>query len=118
MPTYARSQIVLEDQVGVYHCIARCVRRAFVSGVDPYTGQDFLSKLSWFMRCLREKTEWKRCAALVGCSNRRRGDRACLSMPRHAAPGAGSRVRRRPEWPFCRPPALDAETSTDISMTL
>jgi hypothetical protein len=29
MPTYARGQIVLEDQVGVYHCIARCVRRAF-----------------------------------------------------------------------------------------
>ena len=29
MPTYARGQIVVEDQVGVYHCIARCVRRAF-----------------------------------------------------------------------------------------
>ncbi len=27
MPTYARGQIVVEDQVGVYHCIARCVRR-------------------------------------------------------------------------------------------
>jgi hypothetical protein len=29
MPTYARSQIVVEDRVGVYHCIARCIRRAF-----------------------------------------------------------------------------------------
>jgi hypothetical protein len=29
MPTYPRGQIVVEDQVGVYHCIARCVRRAF-----------------------------------------------------------------------------------------
>ena len=77
-----------------------------------------LSNLSWFMRCLCEKTGWKRCAASVGCSSRRRGDRTCLSMPRHAARGAGSRARRRPEWPFCRPPALDAETSTDISMTL
>ena len=36
MPTYARGQIVVEDQVGVYHCIARCVRRAFLCGVDPY----------------------------------------------------------------------------------
>jgi hypothetical protein len=26
MPTYARGQIVVEDMVGVYHCIARCVR--------------------------------------------------------------------------------------------
>src|ERR1700733_14404754 len=210
MPTYARRQVVLEDEVGVYHCIARCVRRAFLCGMDPYTGRDYshrkewildrmrelaglfaievcgysvmsnhlhlvlrnrpdiaerwsdgeialrwrrvfpprddttgepveptehdlamltanperllelrkrLSNLSWFMRCLCEKTGWKRCAASVGCSSRRRGDRACLSMPRHAARGAGSRARRRPEWPFCRPPALDAETSTDISMT-
>jgi hypothetical protein len=41
MPTYARRQIVVEDQVGVYHCIARCVRRAFLCGVDTYTGQDY-----------------------------------------------------------------------------
>ena len=40
MPTYARGQIVVEDMVGVYHCIARCVRRAFLCGIDPYTGQD------------------------------------------------------------------------------
>ena len=30
MPTYARSQIVLKDEVRVYHCIARCVPRAFL----------------------------------------------------------------------------------------
>ena len=41
MPTYARRQIVVEDQVAVYHCIARCVRRAFLCGVDTYTGQDY-----------------------------------------------------------------------------
>ena len=29
MPACARSQIVVEDEVGVYHCIARCVRLAF-----------------------------------------------------------------------------------------
>ena len=77
MPTYSRRQIVVDGEVGVYHCVARCVRRAFLCGVDKYTGQDFshrhdlamlannserlaqlrerLSNLSWFMRCLCEK---------------------------------------------------------------
>ena len=39
IPTYARRQIVAEDRVGVYHCIARCVRRAFLCGIDLYSGQ-------------------------------------------------------------------------------
>ena len=41
MPAYARSQIVPPDEVGVYHCIARCVRRAFLCGVDPLTKHDY-----------------------------------------------------------------------------
>jgi REP element-mobilizing transposase RayT len=53
MPTYARCQIVLEDQVGVYHCIARCVRRAFLCGVDPYTGQDFSHRKNWILDRMR-----------------------------------------------------------------
>ena len=54
MPTYARGQIVVEDQVGVYHCIARCVRRAFLCGVDPYTGQDFSHRKEWILDRMRE----------------------------------------------------------------
>jgi hypothetical protein len=49
MPAYPRREIVPGDEVGVNHCIARCVRRAFLCGVDPTTGC-----LSWFMRCLSE----------------------------------------------------------------
>src|ERR1700728_3859095 len=41
MPTYARRHIGLEDEVGVYHCVARCVRRAFLCGVDPLTKHDY-----------------------------------------------------------------------------
>ena len=54
MPTYARGQIVVEDAVGVYHCIARCVRRAFLCGVDPYTGQDYSHRKEWILDRLRE----------------------------------------------------------------
>jgi hypothetical protein len=39
MPTYARGQIVVEDEVGVYHCIARCVRRVSVAST-PTPGRD------------------------------------------------------------------------------
>jgi hypothetical protein len=54
MPTYARGQIVVEDMVGVYHCIARCVRRAFLCGVDPYTGQDYSHRKEWILDRLRD----------------------------------------------------------------
>jgi putative transposase len=54
MPTYARRQIVAEDRVGVYHCIARCVRRAFLCGIDPYTGQDFTHRKEWILDRVRE----------------------------------------------------------------
>ena len=54
MPACARSQIVIEDQVGVYHCIARCVRRAFLCGVDPYTGKDFSHRKEWIVDRMRE----------------------------------------------------------------
>jgi REP element-mobilizing transposase RayT len=54
MPTYARGQIVVEDEVGVYHCIARCVRRAFLCGVDPYTGKDYSHRKEWILDRVRE----------------------------------------------------------------
>ncbi len=47
MPAYARHEIVPNDEVGVYHCIARCVRRAFLCGVDPLTGHDYEHRKEW-----------------------------------------------------------------------
>ena len=54
MPACARGQIVVEDQVGVYHYIARCVRRAFLCGIDSYTGQDYSHRKEWIVDRLRE----------------------------------------------------------------
>ena len=53
MPAYARSQIVPSDEVGVYHCMARCVRRAFLCGVDPLTKHDYDYRKEW----IRERLE-------------------------------------------------------------
>jgi REP element-mobilizing transposase RayT len=47
MPAYARREIVPSDEIGVYHCIARCVRRAFLCGVDPVTEHDYEHRKDW-----------------------------------------------------------------------
>ncbi len=45
--TQARSQLVSTDAPGTYHCVQRCVRRAFLCGVDRYSGQDFEHRKAW-----------------------------------------------------------------------
>ena len=53
MPAYPRREIVPTDEVGVYHCIARCVRRAFLCGVHPTSGHDYEHRKEW----IRERLE-------------------------------------------------------------
>lgn len=45
--TIARSQLVSSDSVGSYHCIQRCVRRAFLCGFDRYSHRSFEHRKSW-----------------------------------------------------------------------
>jgi hypothetical protein len=45
--TNPRSQIVLSDTPGAFHCVQRCVRRAFLCGVDRYTGESFEHRKVW-----------------------------------------------------------------------
>jgi hypothetical protein len=54
MPAYPRSQIVPSGEVGVYHCVARCVRRAFLCGVDPTTGHDHEHRKEWIRLRLQQ----------------------------------------------------------------
>lgn len=51
--TVARREIVEEGVQGVYHCMARCVRRAFLCGQDAYTGRDFEHRKSWVQNRLQ-----------------------------------------------------------------
>jgi REP element-mobilizing transposase RayT len=47
MPAYARREIVASDVIAVYHCFVRCVRRAFLCGVDPLTDKDHEHRKTW-----------------------------------------------------------------------
>ena len=54
MPAYARHVIVADDEVGVYHCITRCVRRVFLCGSDPVTGHDYEHRKDWIRERLQQ----------------------------------------------------------------
>ena len=51
--TMARSKYVREGEEGVYHCISRCVRRAFLYGYDPVTKRDFSHRKAWVVERLQ-----------------------------------------------------------------
>jgi hypothetical protein len=37
--TAPRSELIASDAPGLYHCVSRCVRRAFLCGTDSYIGR-------------------------------------------------------------------------------
>lgn len=45
--TTARSETVVAEEEGIYHCISRCVRRAFLYGDDPYSGKNYDHRKGW-----------------------------------------------------------------------
>ncbi len=54
MPSYPRKDIVAEREVGVYHCVNRCVHRAWLYGKDPVTGRSFEHRKQWIRDRLEE----------------------------------------------------------------
>ncbi len=45
--TYPRAHLVDAENGGIYHCISRCVRRAWLCGEDSVTGQSFGHRRQW-----------------------------------------------------------------------
>ena len=55
--TRARATLVSVEDTPYYHCVARCVRRAFLCGVGTLTNQSFEHRRSWMQERLALLTE-------------------------------------------------------------
>ena len=51
--TRPRSQLVSLEATPYYHCISRCVRRAFLCGEDRYSGKNFEHRKPWLVKRLK-----------------------------------------------------------------
>lgn len=55
--TRPRAQQVALEATPYYHCISRCVRRAFLCGQDRYTGHSFEHRKAWVLERLSALSE-------------------------------------------------------------
>src|SRR5262245_50431156 len=51
---YARKMQVSLKETPYYHCVGRCVRRAWLWGYDKYAGRDYSHRKQWVIDRLRE----------------------------------------------------------------
>lgn len=51
---FPRREIVDSETPGFYHCISRCVRRAYLCGDDPFTGQNCNHRKEWLEKRMLE----------------------------------------------------------------
>src|SRR5687767_4238076 len=52
--TYARKSLVCLQDTPYYHVIGRCVRRAWLCGMDSYAGKDYSHRKAWVLHRLEQ----------------------------------------------------------------
>lgn len=55
--TQSRKSLISLFDTPYYHCISRCVRRAFLCGEDKYSGQSFEHRRRWMIERIRNLTD-------------------------------------------------------------
>ena len=55
--TQSRSSLISLSDTPYYHCISRCIRRAFLCGEDQYSGQSFAHRRQWMVDRIRQLTD-------------------------------------------------------------
>ena len=55
--THPRSVLISLEITPYYHCMARCVRRAFLCGKDKESGRSFDHRKTWLVRRIKMLAE-------------------------------------------------------------